>query len=149
MRKFSFVLLTTLSAVLYSACETMPTDSVTYSPPASQHHKLSGTSWVWDTELTQDPVIEFKANGHLGGFSGCNQIGGVFQESSEIKDGRHMLGMREVFSTEMACPSTMTIEQSFMQAIIGAKSFKKMSSDILVLFDHDGNEVLRLNRLTD
>lgn len=146
MRHINIAILGAFSLWMLPACETAPIDAGAYSPPASNHHKLAGTSWVWETDLEQDPTIKFLANGHIGGFTGCNQVGGVFEETADIKDGRHLLKMSEVFSTEMACPTAMETERTFIQAITTSESFKKSSSDALVLFDRDGKEVLRLTK---
>ena len=149
MKKLPNILLALSYAGLIAACETRPADPAPITPPGSSHHKLSGTSWVWEAGLAKNPVIEFKANGHLGGYSGCNQIGGVFEESAEIKDGRHRLGISEVISTQMACSSGMKIEQDFIQAINASESFNKLSADDLILYDKGGNEILRLKRQTN
>lgn len=141
-------ILITFSAVLMSACATN-TDNIDMKEPTSSHQKLAGTSWVWETDLPRDPYIEFKANGHLGGFTGCNQISGVFSETSGIKDGRHVFELGEIITTEMACAEGMDEEGKFLDALGKLRSFKFLGKDRINLFGNDGSEIVSLDRQTD
>ena len=148
MRLLNVITIGAMSSLILAGCETSPSDPVTVIPPAgNHHHKLADTQWSWDAGLERNPILEFRANGHLGGFSGCNQIGGVFEESEDIKDGRHLFRISEVISTEMACAKGMSEEAQFIKALANANSFTRSSSDLLVLYDTDGDEILRLKKI--
>lgn len=142
------IILISFTAALISACMTQP-EIVDTLPPASTHSKLAGSSWTMESDLAKNPYIEFRANGHLGGFTGCNQISGVYTETSDIKDGRHVFELGEVITTEMACPEGMAEEGKFLAALRDLRSFKFAGKGQLSLFQEDGSEIISLKRLAD
>jgi len=140
----------TIAAVgLISACTTTdPVEEDRTLPIGSPDSKLAGTSWQWSVDQGPKPYIKFLANGHIRGSTGCNSISGVYQETTDVKYGRHYFSLGDIISTEMACPSGMDTESTFLKALSFADSFSQ-AAEQLTLHDEDGTIIVGLDPKTD
>jgi len=133
---------------LLGACTTSTPMNDTVLAVGSSHAKLAGTSWQWDSGQSNYPHITFLANGHIRGSTGCNAISGVYEETSDIKDGRHVLKLGELITTEMACLNGMETEAAFLQKLGNASTFK-LSGDRLRLYSTSGEMLAGLDPKSD
>lgn len=128
-----------LSTMLLAACQ-----SAAPSPVAARH-PLIGTSWlardidgrgVLD-DLRSTLVVESAER--VSGQAGCNRyFGRVGLEESNI-------GISRVGSTKMACPpAVMDQERRFLEALQAA-SYWERGGDILIIFDGERRQRLRLS----
>ncbi len=131
-----------------SACTTTATKDDTVLPIGSSHAKLTGSTWQWSTDQSNVPYIKFLANGHIRGSTGCNSISGVYEETMDIKDGRHVFKLGDLITTEMACATGMDTEAMFLRSLGNATSYK-ISSDRLSFYDDKGDAVFGLDRKAD
>ncbi len=145
MKKISIAIF--LSGLL-SACTTAAPSDAPVLPIGSSHAKLAGTAWHWSTDQPNAPFIKFLANGHIRGSTGCNTISGVYEETTDIKDGRHVFNLGNLITTEMACAAGMATEAAFLQKLTNAAAYK-MSGDKLKLYNDRGDMVFGLDRQAD
>lgn len=130
-----------LAAMLLPGCQSA-------SPaPAAAIHPLIGTSWVArDIDggaVLADVQSTFTVESaeRVSGRAGCNQyFGRVGLEAGSIAISR-------VGSTRMACaPALMDQERRFLDALQAASSWER-SADILIIFDGERRQRLRLAAL--
>ena len=89
------------------------------------------------------PILEFRANGQIGGRGGCNSYGG----KAELK-ANNELEIGSLASTLMACnPAVDNQEREFLRALTKAKSWRLDGS--LLFIDCEGyDKPLRFSRMT-
>jgi heat shock protein HslJ len=112
---------------------------------ASSAQPLTGTSWILlsygDPAAPQtvpaDMIISavFSTDGMLNGFGGCNQ----YSASYTVQDTQMTLG--PVAMTQMACPTGMEVEQTYLYALQAASEYA-ISGQFLTIKYNQGAEVL-------
>jgi heat shock protein HslJ/uncharacterized membrane protein len=131
-----------LAMLLLSACRSAPPP-----PGAAATHPLIGTSWLAE-DLDERGVVArvqstltFDSAERVSGRAGCNgYFGRVGLEVSNI-------AISKVGSTKMACPpAVMDQERRFLEALQAASSWDR-DGDILLIFDGERRQRLRLSRL--
>lgn len=83
------------------------------------------------------PTLQFDAEGRIGGHGSCNSYGGEYALSGEG------LGIRDVFSTMMACDDPLMQQEQGIFAILQAVVRFELSADgALLLHAHDGRSLM-------
>ncbi len=110
---------------------------------AAEEPTLAGSEWrpVALGELTLpedvDVFVQFRGEGELGGFGGCNRFFGTWQVDGDA------ITIGPLGATRMACPPPlMEHEAALFAALEAASGFERDRID-LRLFDEEGNELAR------
>ncbi len=148
MKNAASISLIFLSSLGITACQSTPYEPVDVTPSSSDHSKLAGTAWWWPSQGSSGPYISFLANGHIQGSTGCNAISGVYEETSDIKHGKHLFRLGDIITTEKACPDIMEIEATFLNALRLMTSYN-LSSDQMMVYDENGGLIIRMDRKRD
>lgn len=100
---------------------------------------LEGTAWVLSGGIEVDgwqraaPSVSFE-RGRIGGSSGCNQFGGIYEVSGS------QLEVTELFSTLIGCrPPASDVEEEFMDTLEATPEWR-LDGEELVL-ESDGGEL--------
>lgn len=93
------------------------------------------------------PLVEFRGDGKVGGFSGCNSFFGELEAATAVPEPEGDLRFSDgIGVTRMACPDAMMkTEDDFLHALTKVKRYERTGVDLL-FFDADGNAVLTLKR---
>lgn len=93
------------------------------------------------------PLVEFRGDGQVGGFSGCNSFFGALEAATAVPEPAGDLRFSDSIGvTRMACPDAMMqTENAFLHALTKVERYERSGLD-LILFDADGNAVLTLKR---
>jgi heat shock protein HslJ len=102
---------------------------------------LAGTEWGFTDDASKAPrFVQFRSDGRLAGYSGCNRFTGSFTQ-----DG-NTLTMGPLATTRMACPpEAMKREQQFL-ALLGKVRYAEGTGLKLTLKDADDNVLAELIR---
>lgn len=100
-------------------------------------YSLAGSEWGLKGE--PDPFVQFKSNGELLGFGGCNNFFGNYDLNGTI------LTIGPLASTKKLCLGNMDIEQNFLAAL--QKSTRIEATHMtLKIFDSKSELLLDLQR---
>ena len=113
------------------------------SAVAAEDVGLAGSEWrplqVGDLMAPDetDAFVQFKGEGDLSGFSGCNRFFGSWQIDGDT------IVMGPIGSTRMACPEPlMGFESALFEALDASRTFHRDGTD-LTLLDDEGTELAR------
>lgn len=127
-------------ALALAACAAPPPER---DPPAPTPLPLAGTSWTLaasGAEPSQEPTIDFSAEGRAGGFTGCNQ----WFSQAETRDGG--LAFRSIGMTRRGCGEpAATVERTFGDLLRNARG-GRIDGDTLIIFGEGDAELGRLTR---
>ena len=114
------------------------------SSVAADEAILAGSEWrpveIGELSLPEDidAFVQFRAEGELGGFGGCNRFFGTWQA------GGGTLTIGPIGATRMACPPPlMEHEAALFAALEATRGFERDGVD-LRLFDEEGTALARL-----
>ncbi len=103
----------------------------------SEIGSLAGSEW--GPENGFDQFVQFKAEGELFGFSGCNSfIGNYSYEAGKIS-------IEELIITEQKCPGLDGVEAAFLEGLKYAHTVK-LDGLMLKIYDKDDVWILGLSR---
>jgi putative lipoprotein len=102
---------------------------------------LAGSQWGIAREGGKTGrFVQFRADGVVGGFSGCNRFTGAYNQNGDE------LTFGPLASTRMACPpEVMEREQEFL-AMLGNVRYAEVNHPTLILKDGNGKELAELVR---
>ena len=113
------------------------------SSVAADEAVLAGSEWrpveIGELSLPDDvdAFVQFRGEGELGGFGGCNRFFGTWQAEN------HVITIGPLGATRMACPPPlMEHEAALLGALEAARRFERDRID-LRLFDEGGTELAR------
>jgi heat shock protein HslJ len=90
-------------------------------------------SGTWGSAGGGQPFLKLASDGSLGGFDGCNWLGGSWR----LDDGRIVFA--EMYTTAQACPD--------VDAWLARMAAARVDGDRLVLLDATGDELGALGRV--
>ncbi len=110
---------------------------------AAEEPALAGSEWrpVALGEVTLpddvDVFVQFRGEGELGGFGGCNRFFGTWQIDGDA------IAIGPLGATRMACPPPLMVhEAALFAALEAARRFERDRIDLRLL-DGEGNELAR------
>lgn len=122
------------------------TCSNTGSGKGQTMHGLAEGKWVVEKlngqtiqvpEGTEIPYLAVDSTGeNVSGFGGCNRLGG------QVKIAGDSISFPNLFATRMYCTETQKLENSFLDALNGARTFT-LKGDELTLYSGKELAVLR------
>lgn len=134
----------TVLLVAVAACAPAPESegmADTQMPSSDQRTQLEGREWVLDSigsiaeprGAQGKPVtIRFDAaEGHAGGYSGCNQYGAAYTIQGDS------ISFQAAISTKMFCEGAMEVETALLGALERVTRFQ-VSDSTLTLFTSEG-----------
>lgn len=123
-----------------TACGELPTDTDAHTQGATTM-SLAGSEWTPEDMIGDEnpPFIQFRAQGQLSGFAGCNNMTGSYEQEEDA------LRFGPIATTRKMCANGMETETYLLQAL-NDTVLADISHLKLELINGDGNVLMVLQR---
>ena len=135
MNRYGLIFILLISTLAFTACSSSGSGEA-LTEKIWIASELDGESLVPDTAIT----AEFDQDGNAVGMAGCNNYNTTYEVDGEKIQFGEVIG-----TTMMMCPEpAMAQEQAYLAALGDAETFE-INEDELVLYDSDGNALVRFD----